>query len=372
LFSNLITNNGARFKSYSFIPTSPGSPVFPNILASVPSGSGAKSDAVFASADFANPIIYQTELSIEREVFQNFTLSAIYMGNRGQRMPIFRDTNLFPPSQTVTYTVCSSPQVGSSAACANPLMSFAVPFFSGVRPNSDYNYLTVADSVVNTWYHALVLQARKRFSQGFQLQAGFTWSKALDDDQNSITFTSNNVPLNPYNLKQDYSLSDFDQRRRFSMSAVWQLPTQKIQSRTLRRAVDGFQLSGIVTLADGRPYSPGVSGNPSPSGLQGGLLGVGGSSRVPYIGRNVLTGPGVANLDARLAREIKISERLRWQLIFEAFNVTNRVQVTGINTTQYNVRGGVLFPRADFQTISAAGTNLFRERQIQLGTRFSF
>ena len=232
--------------------------------------------------------------------------------------------------------------------------------------------MTVAESVVNTWYNALVIQAKKRFSKGFQLQAGFTWSKALDDDQNSITFTSSNVPMNPFNRRQDYSLSDFDQRRRFTMSGVWQLPTHRIESRNLRRAVHGFQLSGIVTLADGRPYSGSVSGNPSPSGIQSGLLGVGGSSRVPYIGRNTFTGPGVANLDMRLSREISFSERIRWQLILEAFNVTNRVQVTGINTTQYNIRGSVLFPRPDFQTISAAGTNLFRERQLQLGTRLTF
>jgi len=178
--------------------------------------------------------------------------------------------------------------------------------------------------------------------------------------------------MNPFDLKRDYSLSDFDQRRRFTFSGVWQLPTGDIQSKTLRRIVHGFQLSGILTLADGRPYSGTVSGNPSPAGIQGGLLGVGGSSRAPFLGRNTFTNPGVANADARLAREIKFTERMRLQLIFEAFNVTNRVQVTGINTTQYNIRSLTLFPRTDFQTISAAGTNLFGPRQLQLGARFSF
>jgi hypothetical protein len=372
LLANLITNNGVRFKSYSFIPSSAGSPLFPSVLPGVPSGSGARPDVVFAAADFANPAIYQTELSIEHEVFRNFTLGAIYMGNRGTRMPVFRDTNLSPAIQTATYTVCTSPQAGSSTVCANPLTNFTVPFFSGTRLNPNYGYMTVAESVVNTWYNALVIQAKKRFSRGFQLQAAFTWSKALDDDQNSITFTSSNVPLNPFNRRQDYSLSDFDQRRRFTMSGIWQPPAHLIQSPRVRRVVDGFQISGILLLADGRPYSGSVSGNPSPSGIQSGLLGVGGSSRVPYVGRNTFTSPGVANVDLRLSREIKFSERVRWQLILEAFNVANRVQVTGLNMTQYNVRGTVLFPRPDFQTISAAGTNLFRERQLQLGTRLTF
>jgi hypothetical protein len=327
---------------------------------------------VFATADLANPIIYQTQFSIEQEIVKNFTLSAVYMLNRGQRMPVFVDTNLFPPTQNNTYTICGSPQVGSSTACSNSLSAFTVPFWSGARPNPNYGYLTAVESVVNTWYNGLVIQAKKRFSQGFQLQAGFTWSKAQDDDQNSTTFTASNTPMNPFDLKRDYSLSDFDQRRRFTVSGVWQLPTGNIQSKALRRFVHGFQISGIMTLADGRPYSGTTSGNPSPAGIQGGLLGVGGSYRVPFVGRNTLTNPGVANVDARLAREIKFTERMRLQLILEAFNLTNRVQVTGINTTQYTVRGSTLFPRTDFQSISAAGTNLFGPRQLQLGARFSF
>ena len=62
LLANLITNNGVRFKSYSFIPSSAGSPMFPNLLPGIPTGSGARSDVVFAAGDFANPAIYQTEL----------------------------------------------------------------------------------------------------------------------------------------------------------------------------------------------------------------------------------------------------------------------------------------------------------------------
>ncbi|MEN6532991.1 MAG: hypothetical protein ABFD89_04970, partial [Bryobacteraceae bacterium] len=81
---------------------------------------------------------------------------------------------------------------------------------------------------------------------------------------------------------------------------------------------------------------------------------------------------GLAVLDLRIAREIRLSDRFKWQLIAEAFNSLNRVNITGINTTQYNIRTATLFPRTDFQSISATGTNLTRERQFQLGTRFTF
>jgi hypothetical protein len=369
--SNLITNNGVRFKSYS-LPPSATTPLFPSVFADVPNVAGVKPTLVYATPDFANPVTYQAEFAIERELFKDFTLSGIYMLNRGQRMPVFLDTNLFPTSTSATYTVCASPQVGTSTACSNVARTFTMPLFTGVRPNQNYDYMTAVSSVVNTWYNGVVIQAKKRFSHGFQMQAGLTISKAQDDDQNSTTFTANNTPLNPFALKNDYSLSDFDQRKRFTMSGVWELPTHGIQSTALRRIVDGFQISGILTLADGRPYSGSTSGNPTPRGIQTGLLGVGGSFRVPDVGRNTFVGPGANSLDLRLSRQIKFSERVRWLLIAEAFNVANRVEITSINTTQYNVSGTTLFPRTDFQTVSAAGTNLFRERQLQLGTRLTF
>ena len=369
---NLITNNAQRFKSYSFIPATAGSPVFPNVLAGVPTGAAGRPDAVFASKDFANPLIYQMEFALEQEVSKNFTLTAVYLGTRGQRMPLFRDTNLFPPSQTATYSVCGSPQAGSSTACSNVVQTFTVPFFSGARPNPSFGYLTIADSVVNTWYHGLVLQAKQRFAHGFQLQAAFTLSKAIDTNQSLITFTSSNQPLNPFNVAQEKALSTLDQRKRFTMSALWQPPFSWIGWKPLQAALNGFQFSGILALADGSPYSGTTSGNPTPAGILGGLLGVGGSSRVPFVGRNIYIYPGMATLDLRVAREIKFTERLRWQLIAEAFNLTNRINITGLNYAQYNVSNAILFPRTDFQTISSTGTNLIRERQLQFGTRFSF
>ncbi len=369
--SNLITNNGVRFVSYFLTPTSPGAPLFPNVLSAPPSGSGSRPDIVFADPRFVNPISYQAEFSIEREIAHNTTISAIYMLNRGQRMPVFLDTNL-PLPTTKTYTVCGTAQVGSSTTCGSPLGTYTTPFFSGARPNPNFGYMTDISSVVNTWYNGLVIQAKHRFSHGFQFDAGFTWSKAQDDDQNSQTFTTNESASNPFNLKNDYSLSDFDQRKRFTASGVWELPTHNIQSKGLKRVVDGFQLSGILTLADGRPYSPGTTGSPSPGGITSGIVGVGGSSRVPWLGRNIYVNPGANSVDVRLSRTISLTERVRWLIIAEAFNVANRYEITGIDTTQYQIGGSTLFPRSSFQTRNGSGTNLFGARQIQLGTRLTF
>ncbi len=368
---NLMTNNGVRFLSYTFQPSTAGSPVFPNVLSAIPSGAAGRPDVVFASEDFANPLIYQMEFSIEQEITHNLTLTGTYLASRGQRLPVFRDTNL-PAPTTRTYTVCGSPQVGSSTSCSNVVNTFTVPFFTGARPNANYGYMTVADSVINSWYNGFVLQARHRFAHGFQMQASLTISKAQDNGQSLITFTSSNQPLNPLNLRQDYALSNLDQRKRFTASAYWIPPFTRISNPVVKSILDGFQLSGIVTLFDGRPYDGTVSGSPSPAGTASGLLGVGGSSRVPFRGRNVFTGPGGATVDSRLAREFRIKERMRLQFIAEAFNLFNRNNVTSITTTEYNIRSTVLFPRTDFRAVSATGTNLMRERQLQLGARLVF
>jgi hypothetical protein len=103
-----------------------------------------------------------------------------------------------------------------------------------------------------------------------------------------------------------------------------------------------------------------------------GIIGVGGDSRVPSVGRDTLVGPGANSIDIRVSREIKISERFRWTLIAEAFNLANRYEITSIDTTQYQIGGTTLFPRPSYQTRNGSGTNLFGARQIELGSRITF
>jgi hypothetical protein len=156
---------------------------------------------------------------------------------------------------------------------------------------------------------------------------------------------------------------------------VWELPTGGIQSPTAKAILHGFQVSTIVSLLDGRPYSGAINGSPgspSPSGVTSGIIGVGGSSRVPWVGRNIYTNPGVNSVDVRLARTFTIKERVRLAFVAEAFNVANRYQITSINTTQYSFSGINLFPQSAFGSTSGSGTNLFGARQIQLGTRVTF
>jgi hypothetical protein len=82
----------------------------------------------------------------------------------------------------------------------------------------------------------------------------------------------------------------------------------------------------------------------------------------------------------RISRRFQIKEDMRFELLAEAFNLFNRTQVTGVNSTIYNFSttgcpAGVaqcLVSNAPFGQVTGADSTLFRERQVQLGARFEF
>jgi hypothetical protein len=80
------------------------------------------------------------------------------------------------------------------------------------------------------------------------------------------------------------------------------------------------------------------------------------------------------HVDARLARNLPFTERVKGQLIFEAFNVFNTQYNTGILTTAYTASGGIIKPQAGFGNGSASqgfpdGTNA---RRMQAAFRVTF
>ena len=95
------------------------------------------------------------------------------------------------------------------------------------------------------------------------------------------------------------------------------------------------------------------------------------SDRTPFLGRNTFEGPNLLTADLRVTRDIRLySERVGLKLIFEAFNVTNRANYNGINTTQntFNATTRVFTPNAAFLT----PTTTFDPRILQLAAKITF
>src|SRR4029077_10108148 len=131
-------------------------------------------------------------------------------------------------------------------------------------------------SDVNSWYNAFVLSFHKRMDRGLEFLANYTLSKTVDGGQVPGVFGTLNgtdSPIDPYNRKLEYALSDLDQRQRFVGNLIW-IPqfTRKIASKPARLIFDGFSFSTIVTVATGQPVT-GTIGTSGFGGVAGGPTG---------------------------------------------------------------------------------------------------
>ncbi len=357
-------NVGGQFQA-SVAPTSSTAPIFPNVLSSAPAGTGA---IQFFSPDYKNPLIHQADLSFQREIMANTTVSASYLLSLGRRLPTFIDRNLWLPTQTQTFTVSGGPFDGQSTT---------IPIFRATRPNASFGALTEIESEVNSTYHGMVIELSRRFSKGLQFLASYTLSKAQDASQSSTTFSTNNIPYNAFNYQGEWGRSNFDRRHKFITNAVYS-PRAKMDNKVLKTLFDGWTMSPILQLWTGLPYNGMVSGSFSGNATVGTGTGAGslnrsgGANRFPLIDRNAFTGPKVVNFDLRISRRYYIKEKANIEFFAEAFNLFNRTQITGLNTTFYTLSGTTLTYNSSFATISEAGGTLYRERQIQLAVRFSF
>jgi Carboxypeptidase regulatory-like domain/TonB dependent receptor len=246
--------------------------------------------------------------------------------------------------------------------------------FSGVQiPWSDVNPQT---STGNSLYDAFTLTVTKRFSGGFQMLSGWTYSHAIDDSTDLSTL------LNPQDNsfpELDRGNSDFDQRHRWITSAVYQSPYRVSDSPVLHKIFADFTVAPVIEVASGRPYNvligsdpnldfgtatnrPSVVpiGTPLPAGFPPGVtspyipgklfilpstcIDSTGATFGPYpavpsppygcigdLGRNAFTRPGFFEIDLRIDRKIPINERFNVEVIADGFNMLNRLNVSDVN-----------------------------------------
>ena len=370
--SNAITNTGIDRGQvqFSVSPSSTGTPappIFPNVIptpASVASPTGASisgASIVVLEPNLHLPMIIQADAVVEREIARNTVISASYLASRGRFLPVFINKNIAPSTQSATLTVASGDFAGQSVT---------VPVYTA-RLDSRFFNITEVRGAVESTYHALVLQANRRLTDGLQFQASYTLSRARDTGQTSVTFTSTNTPTDPFNLNLDRGFTNFNIPHRFVASAVWS-PKAKFENSALHAIFSDWTLAPIVTAQSGRPYSAGVSGRPISAALNASITGSGGNSFFLPLGRNTFKQPRIVNVDARLSRRFRFTERANLEFLIEAFNLFNRTQVTGINDTAFSISGTSLVPVSSFGTVSATGNSIFRERQVQWALRFNF
>jgi hypothetical protein len=361
--SNAVTNTGMATGQLGLtINSSATSPVYPNVLANA-SASPVRPNIVFFGSGTQNPLIHQFDIIFDQRIAANTVLSVSYVGSQGRNLPIFIDRNLNPATATNTYAVSGGPLDGQR---------LTVPLYTTPRPNPNFSQMTEITSGVNTSYSALVLALNRRFTRGLQVQTSYTYSKATDNGQSSQTFTAANNVLDPFNLGLEEGVSNFDIPHRFSLSTVW-------QPRSSSAWLDNFTIAPIIAVSSGAPFTALVSGNaPQANRVLTGILGVGGTNRLPTVERNTFRLPNTASVDLRVSRAFPIGSG-KLEGIFDVFNLFNRINYTAANATFYTIGGTAAAPTlvynsATFNVNTNANNGTFspRPREIQLGVRYTF
>jgi hypothetical protein len=385
---NTTTCPALKFPNLIFTPPglAPGAP-FPGALVpqivpfTPPSGTQTARGQV---PNFVNPLSHQGEVTVEHQLPGNTTISASYVVGRTLRLPMFYDSNIAPSTTTRSYDVTN--------ASGATVSSFTVPFYT-TRLNPTTGPVLTGASDINAWYNSLVITLRRRMRAGLEVVGNYTLSKAIDGGQvpgQFGTFNGTDSPIDPYNRKLEYALSDLDQRQRFVASLVY-IPqfTKNIPNKALRLLADGWVTSTIVTVATGQPVTGSISGNVAGAiagGPTGGTVNNSGTAlggRPPEIPRNSYLGPGLGNVDFRISRDFKFTERAKLTLLGEAFNLFNFTNFYAVSTTQftYTAAGtgacsghsnGCLVPVSTYLSPTASNNGLYGARQLQISGRFTF
>ena len=238
-----------------------------------------------------------------------------------------------------------------------------------------------------------------RFSDGLALRGVYTWSKTIDDGDSLNATTSGGEPAlvsNPFDLRTDRGLANFDVRNVGVISMVYALPfghgARFLSGATgvANKLVSGWTINSIVTLQGGFPFTPQLSYNPTNNGdtrnpvrpfvnpaftgpvILGNptqwfnpaafLAPPNNSGFYGNLGRDTLIGPALATWDLSFLKDTHFSERLNLQFRAELFNVLNHANFNQPNAITFTPSG--VSPTAGLITSTSTTS-----RQIQFGLK---
>jgi outer membrane receptor protein involved in Fe transport len=375
-----FSNNALNVQTLNFtganIPQYPatkcGAPVVaPSCAAPVGGTAGAPTIFVF-QPNYHEPDVQQANLGLEYAIKPSMSIQVNYLWVKGTHLTRTLDINLQGPETPKVFGLAGSTQT-FTASVVNP-----------VRPIPGFARIEEFQSSANSVYNGLTVQVKKRLSQHYQFLASYTYGKVIDDNPDAtavVPFSGDDAkmvqdPLNPHG---DRGAGVNDQRHRFVVSPIWDLDGYSHSlSHSMRYLVGGWQLSGILTAQTGQPYSASVNFD---------LNGDSNSrtDRVPGIGRDTFYLPKFVSLDPRITKSVPITERVKAQLILEAYNSFNRVNYTSLSTVQYSVSNsaavcgtGVVLPcftapRTPFQAPLSTQLNFSPgSRILQLSAKITF
>ena len=227
---------------------------------------------------------------------------------------------------------------------------------NGCRPNPNFGNDSQYSSLADSHYDGAHVSFLQRPAQWGSYRISYTYSKALDN-VGEFFFSA---PINNFNIWQDYSRSDDDQRHRLVFDGAVHSPVGAAKT-TWEHLSHGFQLSTVFQYYSALPFNittgantvQGTAARPTINGA--------------FINRNAGSGFDFLNLGARLSRTFAVSESVRLEALADGFNLTNHMNGVTVN----GVFGAGAYPSNPSSTFGQI-TAVNDSRSLQLALRVSF
>jgi hypothetical protein len=281
-------------------------------------------------------------------------LSLTYLGSRGTKLPYYENLNI------PTY------QLGWSSDDE----------FNGARPNNTGRWgdVNVLRHGLNSSYNGVTIKAERRFSNGLQFLAHYTFSKTITEREDW-----------QWHRSLSRGEADFSHPHRFVSAVTYETPWGKKLPALFKTLVSGWRLSTITIFESGdaltvrniqsdarhhEPTMPNMIGDPNlPRGQRSFLQYFNtsaftdpGDNRKGTAGPGIVRGPGINNWDISLAKVFRLTEKVNLEFRGDLYNAFNHAQWDEINT-EFSTSGDSQFGRI---------TGARKPRIAQLSLKISF
>ena len=333
--NNTIDPAEGRLLSYTYSPSTPGAPVFPNTAATPPAG--ALLNYALMNPHLQNAYSQQASLGVEQQLFGKSTLGISFQHVRGLHLLSSLNTNIN---------------------------------LDGTRPDPTRGNIKPYDSKFDSRYDGLALSFVQRPVPWGSARISYTWSKAIDN-VGEFFFSS---PINNFDLNVDRARSDDDQRHRLVFDASLTSPAGHAGSLAARLG-HGWRLGGILQYYSRLPFNIVTGANTlqqttaRPCTVAAfGTLACSEALKGAVIGRNTGVGFPFFSLNARLSRSFALTDRISLEGMAEAFNALNHRNDAIPNGTFGTGRIDLAPTNSAFGQPTAVND----PRSLQLAARISF
>jgi hypothetical protein len=341
----------------------------------------------FFEPNLKTPYNQRWTFGIQRQLPGRTVLEMNYSGSRGTALEVTRELNGTPlqylstspvrDNATNTYLTANLPNPfaglipgtgRNGATISRASLLTAYPQFTNVGVTTNQGYST---------YHSLAVEVDRRFSKGFTIQGGYTWSKFIE----ATSYLNAAEPM-PH-----YVISDQDIPHRFNMTFIYELPFGKGR-RFMSQApgvvdaiLGGWQVQGIHVRQMGAPLAWGNAlfyGNIKDIALPRDQRTVDRwfdksmfetsntkalvSNRRTFPARFAgIRAPGQVNYDLSAIKNTRIKEKIRVEIRGEFLNATNTPMFAApASTDQYSTAFGTITATRGYA------------RRIQLGIKLIY